>query len=118
MAVPDPWETFDIHQWTAVGGHLVHHVTRDLDLNHYPGTYDDLITWSNVNEAPVPKAPLAHKRVDAGAGLNVRAEPHMMGTKITTLMNGTGVEVFEEGEWDYIRAEETVGYVFSQFLAA
>ena len=96
---------------------MIQHASPKLDLNHFPGTIEDLVAWSNVENAPASKAPLARKRVDAGDGLNVRAEPRLDGPKVATLANGSEIDVFEEGEWDYIKAGDTVGYVFSQLLS-
>ena len=116
VAIPDPWNGFAFHQWTAVGGPLVQHASPGLDLNHFPGTLDDLLAWSGSDSALAPSPPLATKFVNVG-GLNVRAEPRKQGAKLTTLPFGTEVSVYEEGQWDYIKVGDTVGYVFSQFLS-
>ena len=56
-------------------------------------------------------------RTNTGRGLNLRTEPGLTGTIITSYKPGTAVEVLVRGsDWHKVRVNGTIGYMASQYL--
>lgn len=118
VAVPQPWDTYTFHQWTAVGGALANHQSINLDLNYFQGSLSDLQTWAGTDQhtKSIEKKPVGKKYVTAEAGLNLRNKP-AGDVVIRTMSWAEPVEVLEEGAWDHIKAGSDEGYASSQFLS-
>ena len=57
------------------------------------------------------------KITNANSGLILRTEPSKLGSVITTVSNGTEVEVIEKnGDWYKVRVGEKEGYLFAEFV--
>ena len=74
-----------------------------------------------VQEAPEPTPEITEFEATTGTvnatSLNVRAEPSTDAAKVTSLNNGTRVEVLgEEGDWYSIRYSEYEGYVKKEYI--
>lgn len=114
--MPDPWKSYVFHQWTSVGGSLVHYGSDNLDLNYFKGSLAELKAWAGITksrEKPVVK----RKYVKAQYGLNLRSKPSTQGDIIKLMLDGESVEVIEEGEWALLRSGEYTGYASSQYLS-
>ena len=117
VAVPQPWNSYAFHQWTAVGGALANHQSVDLDLNYFQGSLSDLQAWSitpGQTKSVAPKS-IGKKYVTAPAGLHMRDKPS--GESIKLMPWAEAVDVLEEGAWDFIRSGADEGYSSSQFLS-
>ena len=120
VAIPQPWNTYTFHQWTAVGGALAKQNSMNLDLNYFQGSLSDLQAWAGTDGQvkSIDVKPVGTKYVTAPAGLRMRSEPSATQSVILkTLPWAEPVEVLEEGPWDFIRSGEEEGYASSQFLS-
>jgi len=118
VTMPDPWKAYVFHQWTAVGGSLVHHASDSLDLNYFKGSLADLKAWAGGTVKPTVDVPPAFKYVNAQYGLNLRNKPSTQGTIIKLMSYGESVEVLEDGDWVLLKSGDDTGYASCDYLSA
>ncbi|MGD2078715.1 MAG: GH25 family lysozyme, partial [Chloroflexota bacterium] len=120
VAIPKPWQDYLIHQWTSVGGSLVGQKKDGLDLNYFIGSEEDLKAWARevADKPPEEFEIIGTKFVTSGVGLYLRDGPTKKFDKIKLMPKGTKVEVIEEGDWDFLKVGDDVGYASSHFLKA
>ncbi|OIJ21761.1 hypothetical protein BKP45_03425 [Anaerobacillus alkalidiazotrophicus] len=77
------------------------------------------ITQGNNSQAPVSDQVMAKGQVTA-TNLNVRSQPNSSATRMTTLSQGTQIDVYEIGvnrDWLKIKVSNNWGYVHSDFVS-
>jgi GH25 family lysozyme M1 (1,4-beta-N-acetylmuramidase) len=119
IAIPEPWQHFVVHQWTSVGGPLLGHVKKGLDLNYFAGSLADLQEWARSGVITPPK-----EIVDEGTKfvtakhLNVRSGPSTDDDIKMALDKGTAVKIIgKEGQWYSIEVDGVTGYVSGRYLS-
>jgi len=119
VSVPQPWQTYTFYQWTAVGGTLIQHTSKDLDLNYFPGSLSALQVWAGTGgrTQQEEKKPSDIKFVTATAGLRMRSEASSQGAIIKTLSWGEPVKILKEGTWAHIQSGADLGFASSDFLS-
>lgn len=125
VAIPEPWSSYAVHQWTSRGGSLAGHSSVDLDLNYFQGSIEQLRQWARgdvIVEDGEPDregepAVIATKYVTPEIGLRLRAGPSTDAEILTNMPWGKEVQVLKEGEWDQLRVDGQIGYASSQFLS-
>lgn len=86
-SMPYPWDAWAIWQYSADGnrkGHEYGVAAGDIDLNYYPGSYEDLLGWLNM-EAPQPQPPMNPSgkwTILMLGNVAIRNEPTTIGTSI------------------------------------
>jgi len=107
--LPYPWTEYKIWQYSADGnrrGAEFGASSGDIDLNWFPGSYDDLLSWLNV-DAPEPQQPTEPSglyNIVLTGNLSVREKPEgghaIDGDIIRYVLKGdvlTGYEVDSDG---------------------
>ena len=114
VTIPKPWNAYLFHQWTSVGGFLVHYASKHLDLNYFNGSLAELKAWAGITK-PDDKPPVKYKYINAKYGLNLRDSPR--GNIIKVMPWADAVELLEDGNWALIRSGDDTGYASSAYLS-
>ncbi len=117
VAIPKPWDNYTFHQWTSMGGFLLHHVSKHLDLNYFNGSLADLQAWAGMATKATEKIPPVFNYVNATYGLNLRNKPSIQGTVIKVMAWAETVEILEDGDWVLLKSGDDTGYASRTYLS-
>lgn len=104
--MPGDWDNWKIWQFSADGNRLGNEFgvqARDIDLDYYQGSYDELLSWLETGE-PEPTEPPEQEdamyKIHMLGNMSIRKEPNFNGTVIDYALKGhTYLATEERNGW-------------------